>query len=200
MKTKKAYLVIVILLLGSLVGNRVCAQYAPGEVLPDLKTQPENFYDFRHGQKGFVRWVGVGRDTPMEQRCYSIVAGDPQGESFRVCANGTVALFVPRTFTWDAIPSAALNFYSNDGSHRYLGGINCDNNKMTISGYKGISFWGIAKNTGTPHFSIKSNGSVSVSEAITMKIGRNGAPTIKGETADKWLRIKSYLCGFSYSC
>lgn len=189
MKTKKAYLVIVILLLGSLVGNRVCAQYAPGEVLPDLKTQPENFYDFRHGQKGFVRWVGVGRDTPMEQRCYSIVAGDPQGESFRVCANGTVALFVPRTFTWDAIPSAALNFYSNDGSHRYLGGINCDNNKMTISGYKGISFWGIAKNTGTPHFSIKSNGSVSVSEAITMKIGRNGAPTIKGETADKWLRI-----------
>ena len=65
MKTKKAYLVIVILLLGSLVGNRVCAQYAPGEVLPDLKTQPENFYDFRHGQKGFVRWVGVGRDTPM---------------------------------------------------------------------------------------------------------------------------------------
>lgn len=60
---------------------------------------------------------------------------------------------------------------------------------MTISGYKGISFWGIAKNTGTPHFSIKSNGSVAVSDAITLKVGRNGAPTIKSETVGKWLRI-----------
>ena len=30
MRTKKAYLVIVILLLGSLAGNRVCAQFTPG--------------------------------------------------------------------------------------------------------------------------------------------------------------------------
>ena len=36
MRTKKAYLVIVILLLGSLAGNG-CAQYAPEERLPTFK-------------------------------------------------------------------------------------------------------------------------------------------------------------------
>ena len=31
----------------------------------------------------------------MDQRCYSIVAGDPQDERFRVSANGTVSILSP---------------------------------------------------------------------------------------------------------
>lgn len=191
MRTKKAYLVIVILLLGSLAGNRVCAQYAPEERLPTLKTPHDKNYDFQHGLKGFVRWVGIGSGTPMDQRCYSIVAGDPQDERFRVSANGTVSILAPAVSPTGNTLAAALNFYQGiiGGSCQYLGGIFCNKAKMTISGHKGISFWGIAKNTGTPHFSINSDGSVAVSDAITLKVGRNGAPTIKGETAGKWLRI-----------
>lgn len=187
MKMRKAYLVIVILLLG----NKVCAQYAPGAKVPAVNRPVQNYYDWEHGSKGFVRMLGLGADTPADQKCYSIFTGNSQDERFRVSANGTVSIFSPAYFESLPLPGGALNFYQGGvvDSYQYLGGIFCDQNKMTISGYKGISFWGIAKNTGTPHFSIKSNGSVAVSDAITLKVGRNGAPTIKSETAGKWLRI-----------
>lgn len=191
MKTKKTYLVIVILLLGSLVGNRVCAQYTPEEKLPALKSRYDKNYDFQYGSSGFVRWLGYLQGLPRDQCCYSIVTGAQNDERFRVSVNGTVSIMAPNNYPTGTTPAAALNFYEYDGGEKYdyLGGIFCSEAKMTISGHNGISFWGIAKNTGTPHFSIKSDGSVAVSDAITMKVGRNGAPTIKGETAGKWLRI-----------
>lgn len=58
MKTKKAYLVIVILLLGSLIGNNVFAQYGPETKLPSLKSPFDENYDYQHGDRGFVRVVG----------------------------------------------------------------------------------------------------------------------------------------------
>lgn len=188
MKTKKAYLVIVILLLGSLIGNNVFAQYGPETKLPSLKSPFDENYDYQHGDRGFVRVVGSS-STPADQRCYSIVTGNGDGERFRVSANGTVSIISPRNFP--TTPSAALNFYRGGATtaYDYLGGIFCSNSKMAISGCSGIDFWGISQNTGTPHLSVRSDGTVSVSDAITMKIGRNGAPTIKGKTADKWLRI-----------
>lgn len=87
MRTKKAYLVIVILLLGSLAGNRVCAQFTPGDRLSELKWPYTTNFDFEHGNKGFVRLVGA--DTPKDQCCYSIFTGTLQEERFRVSANGT---------------------------------------------------------------------------------------------------------------
>jgi len=191
MKTKKAYLVIVILLLGSLMGNSVCAQYGPGTKLPSLKTPYWDYYDFQRGNRGFVRLVGNGPDIPMDQRCYSICTEDGRDTRFRVSANGTVSIVSPYITPAGATSTASLNFYRGaiSDAYDYLGGIFCTTSKMAISGCNGIDFWGIAKNTGIPHLSVKTDGTVSVSNAITMKVGRNGAPTIKGETADKWLRI-----------
>ena len=63
MRTKKAYLVIVILLLGSLAGNRVCAQFTPGDRLSELKWPYTTNFDFEHGNKGFVRLVGIPQRT-----------------------------------------------------------------------------------------------------------------------------------------
>ncbi|WP_051568755.1 hypothetical protein [Bacteroides stercorirosoris] len=40
-----------------------------------------------------------------------------------------------------------------------------------------------------PNLGVRANGTVSVSNAITMCIGRNGDPTIQGEVNGKWLRI-----------
>ena len=71
MRKKKAYLVIVILLLGSLAGNRVCAQFTPGDRLSELKWPYTTNFDFEHGNKGFVRLVGA--DTPKDQCCYSFL-------------------------------------------------------------------------------------------------------------------------------
>lgn len=185
MRTKKAYLVIVILLLGSLAGNRVCAQFTPGDRLSELKWPYTTNFDFEHGNKGFVRLVGA--DTPKDQCCYSIFTGTLQEERFRVSANGTVSIIAPYTYTGGIPWGAALSFHM--ASHTYVGGIICTDRKMTVSACSGIDFWGSAQNTGTPHFSINSDGSVAASDAITLKVGRNGAPTIKGETAGKWLRI-----------
>ena len=170
MKTKKVYLAIVIFLLGTLIGNDVCAQYSLGSKLPSLKKPYGNYYDFQHSDRGFVRVVGSGSSTPTELRCYSIVMGNEDGERFRVSANGMVSIISPYAFPAGTVPTAVLSFYKSGASDAYncLGAISCNENKMTISG---------------------ANATVSVSDAITMKIGRNGAPTIKGETADKWLRI-----------
>lgn len=170
MKTKKVYLAIVTFLLGTLIGNDVCAQYSLGSKLPSLKKPYDDYYDFQHSDRGFVRVVGSGSSTPTEQRCYSIVMGNEDGERFRVSANGMVSIISPYAFPAGTVPTAVLNFYKNGTPDAYncLGAISCNENKMTISG---------------------ANATVSVSDAITMKIGRNGAPTIKGETADKWLRI-----------
>ena len=63
MKMRKAYLVIVILLLG----NKVCAQYAPGAKVPAVNRPVQNYYDWEHGSKGFVRMLGLGADTPADQ-------------------------------------------------------------------------------------------------------------------------------------
>lgn len=170
MKTKKVYLAIVTFLLGTLIGNDVCAQYSPGTKLPSIQWPSDRDYDIQVGDKGFVRMVGINPSTPMEQRCYSIFAGGREEERFRVSANGTVSIISPYSVPSGTVPSAELNFYLGGGYSEYscLGRISCNENKMTISG---------------------ANATVSVSDAITMKIGRNGAPTIKGETADKWLRI-----------
>lgn len=170
MKTKKVYLVIVILLLGSLIGNDIYAQYSPGTKLPQLKVPYDENYDTQSGNKGFVRTVGAGSATPMDQRCYSVSIGNNGGERFRVSANGTVSIISPNTLPAGTVPTAAFNFYKGGEftSYDYMGGISCNESKMTITG---------------------ANKTVSICDAITMKIGRNGAPTIKGETSDKWLRI-----------
>lgn len=191
METKKLYSVIVILLLSSLIGNNICAQCSPGTKLPAVAQPFAEHYDYQRGDKGFGRLVGANWDTPEDQRSYSIFVRSMQNERFRVSENGTVSIITPFASPAGVTPTASLSFYEGGAftAYDYLGGIFCNRDKMSISGYSGIDFWGIAKNTGVPHFSIKSDGAVSVSNAITMKVGRNGAPTIKGETADKWLRI-----------
>lgn len=191
MKMKKVYLAIVMLLSGSLVGNSLYAQYGLEEGLPILKMPYDNYYDIQHGDRGYIRTVGVGAGTPEDQRCYSICTGDGLDERFRVSANGTVSIISPYAYPVGTTPTAALCFYKGSMSptRQYLGGIFCNTSKMAISGSNGIHFWGIPTTAGTPHLSVRPDGVVSVSDAITMKIGRNGAPTIKGKTADKWLRI-----------
>ena len=63
MRTKKAYLVIVILLLGSLAGNRVCAQFTPGDRLPELKWPYTTNFDFEHGKDLSDWWVRIPQRT-----------------------------------------------------------------------------------------------------------------------------------------
>lgn len=185
MKTKKAYLVIVILLLGSFIGNNVCAQCSPGTMLPSLKAPYDDYYDFQYGNKGFVRAVGIGADTPMDQRCYSICTGNGGGERFRVSASGTVSIITPYTFPAGTLSTAALSFYEGSASaaYKYLGGIFCNTGKMAISGCNGIDFWGIPKNTGTPHLSIKADGSVLIGQVKNHQFAFNVGGSIYTESS-----------------
>ncbi|WP_346998619.1 hypothetical protein [Bacteroides cellulosilyticus] len=246
MKTIKSFLILVALILGSLAGNSVYAQYSPGVQLPGLSGPAD--YDWQRGDKGFLRYVGNSSSTPMDRRSYSIITGWPSEERFRVSANGTTSIIGAS----DGKP--ALNFYN--AWLGYLGSIGFPGDEMTISGNNGIrinpskqnkifltadqtsvfnplhlslkgyyanegvtfklirnqdpsmvssmtgkrlrigsksgiGFWGNG-NAGvddTPTLEVKADGSVSVSNAITMKIGRNSAPTIQGATSGKWLRV-----------
>lgn len=246
METTKSYLILIVLVLGSLAGNSVYAQYAPGAQLPGLSGVGD--YDWQRGDKGFLRYVGNSSSTPIDRRSYSIITGWPNEERFRVSANGTTSIIGPS----DGKP--ALNFYNS--WLYYLGSIGFPGDEITISGNNGIrlnpskinkifitsaqtsifnplhlslkgyyadegvtfkmgrnqeplivssisgkrlrigsksgiGFWGDG-NVGmkdVPNLSVKADGSVSVSNALTLKLGWNSAPTIKGETAGKWLKI-----------
>lgn len=131
MKTKKVYLAIVTFLLGTLIGNDVCAQYSPGTKLPSIQWPSDRDYDIQVGDKGFVRMVGINPSTPMEQRCYSIFAGGREEERFRVSANGTVSIISPYSYPAGTVPSAELNFYLGGGYSEYscLGRISCNKKK-----------------------------------------------------------------------
>lgn len=246
MKISKSYLILIVLLLGSLTGNSVYAQYAPGAQLPGLSGSGD--YDWQRGDKGFLRYVGNSLSTPIDRRSYSIITGWPNEERFRVSANGTTSIIGAS----DGMP--ALNFYNS--WLYYLGSIGFPNEELTISGLNGIrinpskqnkifitaaqttvfnplhlslkgfyanegvtfkmgrnqeplmnssivdkrlrigaksgiGFWGDGnvEVNDVPNLGVRADGTVSVSNAITMCIGRNGAPTIQGEVNGKWLRI-----------
>ena len=246
MKISKSYLILIVLFLGSLTGNSVYAQYAPGAQLPGLSGSGD--YDWQRGDKGFLRYVGNSLSTPIDRRSYSIITGWPNEERFRVSANGTTSIIGAS----DGMP--ALNFYNS--WLYYLGSIGFPNEELTISGLNGIrinpskqnkifitaaqttvfnplhlslkgfyanegvtfkmgrnqeplmnssivdkrlrigsksgiGFWGDGnvEMNDVPNLGVRANGTVSVSNAITMCIGRNGDPTIQGEVNGKWLRI-----------
>lgn len=246
MRATKLYMILIVLLLGSLTGNSVYAQYAPGARLPYIGSWDD--YDWLSGQKGFVRIIGTNESLPIDKRLFSIWAGGNNGERFRVSANGTTSI----VGAFNGKP--ALNFYT--ANNYYLGSIGFPGEELTITGLygirlnpnkenkvfittnqtsifnslhlslighyadqggtfkmgrnqeplmvsnfsgkrlrigakSGIGFWGDgnAGTNDTPNLLVNADGTVLVSNAITMKIGRNGAPTVKGEINGKWLRV-----------
>lgn len=246
MKTIKSYLILIVLLLGSLTGNSVYAQYAPGDQLPYVGALDD--YDWQTGQKGFVRIMGDNESLPIDKRLFSIWAGRENGERFRVSANGSISILG----AWGRQP--ALSFYT--ANYFYLGSIGFPGEELTITGLQGIrinpnkqnkifitanqtsifnplhlslkgyysaedvafkmgrnqeplfvssfsgkrlrigskggiGFWGDgnAEANDAPNLLVKADGTVSFSNVITVKAGRNGDPSIKSEVSGKWLRL-----------
>lgn len=189
MKISKSYLILIVLLLGSLTGNSVYAQYAPGAQLPGLSGSGD--YDWQRGDKGFLRYVGNSLSTPIDRRSYSIITGWPNEERFRVSANGTTSIIGAS----DGMP--ALNFYNS--WLYYLGSIGFPNEELTISGLNGIRinpskqnkiFITAAQTTvfNPLHLSLKG---FYANEGVTFKMGRNQEPLMNSSIVDKRLRIGS---------
>lgn len=189
MKTIKSYLILIVLLLGSLTGNSVYAQYAPGVSLPPLGYQGEinDKFDTFYKTKGVVWTVGMDSSIPVDRLCFAIRTGWSDEETFRVSANGTVSVICPNSTPVGQKPNSSLNFYG--AQYQYWGGINCSQERMAVFGRNGIYFWGTPNTQNTPNLSVNANGSVTVANAITMKIGRNGDPAIKSELNAKWLKL-----------
>lgn len=246
MKISKSYLILIVLLLGSLTGNSVYAQYAPGVQLPQIGDASN--YDWQSGQKGFIRYMGENESLPIDKRLYSIWTGGDNGERFRVSANGTTSIlgavdgkpalnfytannyylgsigfpgeeltisglggirinpskqnkiFITesQTTVFNSLHLSLKGFYANEGVTFKMGrnqeplvNSSISNKRLRIGAKSGIGFWGDG-NVGandTPNLMIKTDGTVSVADALSMKIGRNGAPTIQGGLSGKWLRI-----------
>ena len=128
MRATKLYMILIVLLLGSLTGNSVYAQYAPGARLPYIGSWDD--YDWLSGQKGFVRIIGTNESLPIDKRLFSIWAGGNNGERFRVSANGTTSI----VGAFNGKP--ALNFYT--ANNYYLGSIGFPGEELTITGLYGI--------------------------------------------------------------
>lgn len=246
MKISKSYLILIVLLLGSLTGNSVYAQYAPGVQLPQIGDASN--YDWQSGQKGFIRYMGENESLPIDKRLYSIWTGGDNGERFRVSANGTTSIlgavdgkpalnfytannfylgsigfpgeeltisglggirinpnkqnkiFITgsQTTVFNSLHLSLKGFYANEGVTFKMGrnqeplvNSSISNKRLRIGAKSGIGFWGDGnvETSDVPNLEVRTDGTVSVSNAITMKIGRNGAPTIQGEVDGKWLRI-----------
>ena len=89
-------------------------------------------------------------------------------------------------------------FYANEGVTFKMGrnqeplmNSSIVDKRLRIGAKSGIGFWGDGnvEVNDVPNLGVRADGTVSVSNAITMCIGRNGAPTIQGEVNGKWLRI-----------
>ena len=243
----KSCMMLIALLLGSLTGNSVYAQYTPGSPLPSLG--PESDYEWQEHQKGFIRFLSNDQSTPIDKSLFAIwISNQNNGERFRVSANGTTSIlgavngtpalnfytanyyylgsmgFPGEELTLTGLNGIRINpskqnkifitsnkssvfndlhlslkgYYANEGVTFKMGRnqeplmvSSISNKRLRIGAKSGIGFWGDgnAETNDIPNLSVKADGSVSVSNAITMKIGRNGDPTIKGEESGKWLKI-----------
>lgn len=110
--------------------------YQPGVELPSLATPVTSQYDYTQGVKGRFELINHGGSRSLDLSTYSIATGtDVQGysELFRVCANGTTALFG----RFDSYPS--LGFYT--GNRYYLGNIDLASEEMNYRSYRGMNFY-----------------------------------------------------------
>lgn len=188
MKISKSYLILIVLLLGSLTGNSVYAQYAPGVQLPQIGDASN--YDWQSGQKGFIRFVGDNESISMDKRLYSVIVGKgDNAERFRVSANGTTSILGAEN------GKPALNFYT--ANNFYLGSVGFPSDELTISGLNGIRINPSKKNKifittsqttifNPLHLSLKG---FYADEGVTFKVGRNQEPLIVSSISGKRLRI-----------
>lgn len=188
MKTTRSYLILIVLFLGSLTGNSVYAQYAPGGQLPQIGYIGD--YDWIKENKGFIRYMGDDQSIPIDKRLYSIWAGKrDNSERFRVSANGTTSILGATNGT------PALNFYT--ANNYYLGSIGFPGEELTISGLYGIRINPGKKNNA--FFSINRTDIFTplylplkgryADENIGFKVGRNQEPVIISSFNEKRLRI-----------
>lgn len=103
-----------------------------------------------------------------------------------------------QTTIFNPLHLSLKGFYADEGVTFKLGrnqeplvNSSISSKRLRIGSKSGIGFWGDgnAENNDTPNLLVNADGTVSVSNAISMKIGRNGAPTIQGVLNGKWLRI-----------
>lgn len=127
---------VILLLLITCFRTGTYAQYGTGAI-PSLLQPLDTYYDYVQGTLGAVRKINYNGTTGVDRSIYSIVTGtDHVGgftELFRVCDNGTTALFA----RYGSYPT--LNFYT--ANQLWLGSINLQNENMNIKAFRAINLY-----------------------------------------------------------
>lgn len=135
MKTMVRSLLVLVACLASYM-SYAQSPYQPDAPLPPLGAPVSSQYDYTEGVKGRFDLINRDATTDIDLSTYSIATGSSTRgyeELFRVCANGTTALFG----RINSYPS--LNFYTSN--YYYLGNIDLASEEMNYRSYRGMNFY-----------------------------------------------------------